>query len=208
MAVSNYSTNPDQNTTISGINIAEGCPPSGINNAIRQLMADVKAESDDVREDISTAQTAADEAKSAAEAAQSTAEAAQSTADQGVAASGVTAGNYGPTDNATPGYGAAFQVPFFTVDAKGRVTNAATKNVTLPAAPSVSDISGNAATASRLQTARTITIKTTTIGSGSKVRPATGQTASVSFDGSNNVTFTLPVRENYNCNCQCNGSWC
>lgn len=42
MAVSNYSTNPDENTTISGINIAEGCAPSGINNAIRQLMADVK----------------------------------------------------------------------------------------------------------------------------------------------------------------------
>lgn len=42
MAVKDYSTNPDENTTISGINIAEGCPPSGINNAIRQLMADVK----------------------------------------------------------------------------------------------------------------------------------------------------------------------
>lgn len=43
MAVSDYKTNPDENTTISGINIAEGCPPSGINNAIRQLMADVKS---------------------------------------------------------------------------------------------------------------------------------------------------------------------
>ena len=43
MAVSNYSTVPDQNTQISGINIAEGCAPSGINNAIRQLMADVKS---------------------------------------------------------------------------------------------------------------------------------------------------------------------
>lgn len=43
MAVSDYNTNPDLNTAISGINIAEGCPPSGINNAIRQLMADVKA---------------------------------------------------------------------------------------------------------------------------------------------------------------------
>ena len=41
MAVSDYKTNPDENPTISGINIAEGCPPSGINNAIRQLMADV-----------------------------------------------------------------------------------------------------------------------------------------------------------------------
>ena len=48
MAVSDYNTNPDLNTAISGINIAEGCPPSGINNAIRQLMADVKSYADDV----------------------------------------------------------------------------------------------------------------------------------------------------------------
>ena len=46
MAIKDYSTEPDMNTTISGINIAEGCAPSGINNAIRQLMADVKAEKD------------------------------------------------------------------------------------------------------------------------------------------------------------------
>ena len=48
MAVSDYKTDPNENTTISGINIAEGCPPSGINNAIRQLMADVKAANDAV----------------------------------------------------------------------------------------------------------------------------------------------------------------
>lgn len=46
MAVKDYSTNPDENTTISGINIGEGCPPSGINNAIRQLMADAKSDHD------------------------------------------------------------------------------------------------------------------------------------------------------------------
>lgn len=41
MGLSSYSTTPASNTTISGINIAEGCPPSGINDAIRQLMADL-----------------------------------------------------------------------------------------------------------------------------------------------------------------------
>lgn len=46
MAVKDYDLNPDNNTQINGINIAEGCPPSGINNAMRQLMADVKADSD------------------------------------------------------------------------------------------------------------------------------------------------------------------
>lgn len=44
MAISSYSSSPSSNTTISGINIAEGCPPSGINDAIRQLMADVKGQ--------------------------------------------------------------------------------------------------------------------------------------------------------------------
>jgi hypothetical protein len=48
MAVKNYNSNPDLNTTISGVNIAEGCPPSGINNALRQLMADVRAYADEV----------------------------------------------------------------------------------------------------------------------------------------------------------------
>lgn len=46
MGVKDYDLNPDNNTQINGINIAEGCQPSGINNAIRQLMADVKADKD------------------------------------------------------------------------------------------------------------------------------------------------------------------
>lgn len=59
MAVSDYKTNPDENTTISGINIAEGCPPSGINNAIRQLMADVKQNADDQTSEFSKVMTGA-----------------------------------------------------------------------------------------------------------------------------------------------------
>ena len=46
MGVNDYDLEPDNNTQINGINIAEGCPPSGINNAMRQLMADVKEDSD------------------------------------------------------------------------------------------------------------------------------------------------------------------
>ena len=46
MAVKDYQLEAGLNVSISGINIAEGCPPSGINDAIRQLMADVRAESD------------------------------------------------------------------------------------------------------------------------------------------------------------------
>ncbi|MCX8505089.1 MAG: phage tail protein, partial [Alphaproteobacteria bacterium] len=42
MAVSDYLTTPGQNNTISGINIAENCSPAGLNDAIRQLMADIR----------------------------------------------------------------------------------------------------------------------------------------------------------------------
>lgn len=41
MAVTDYNTNADSNSSISGINVAEGCNASGINNAIRQMMADI-----------------------------------------------------------------------------------------------------------------------------------------------------------------------
>ena len=40
--VSEWSPTAVNNTDIGGINIAEGCAPSGINNAIRELMAQVK----------------------------------------------------------------------------------------------------------------------------------------------------------------------
>lgn len=50
-----------------------------------------------------------------------------------IANSGVTAGNYGPSADAAPGYGGTFNVPYVTVDAKGRVTAASTKTITIPA---------------------------------------------------------------------------
>lgn len=40
--VSEWSSTPSNNNDIGGINISEGCAPSGINNAIRELMAQVK----------------------------------------------------------------------------------------------------------------------------------------------------------------------
>ena len=40
--ISEFSANPANNTDIDGINIAEGCAPSGINDAIRELMAQLK----------------------------------------------------------------------------------------------------------------------------------------------------------------------
>ncbi len=40
--ISEWSSTPANNTDIAGIDIAEGCAPSGINNAIRELMAQIK----------------------------------------------------------------------------------------------------------------------------------------------------------------------
>lgn len=40
--ISEFSSNPANNTDIGNIDIAEGCAPSGINNAIRELMAQLK----------------------------------------------------------------------------------------------------------------------------------------------------------------------
>ena len=40
--ISEFDVDPNNNTDINSINIAEGCAPAGINNAIRQLMSDLK----------------------------------------------------------------------------------------------------------------------------------------------------------------------
>ena len=47
--------------------------------------------------------------------------------------SGVTAGEYGPTANQTPAYGATFNVPDIKVNAKGIVTSVVNRTVKIPA---------------------------------------------------------------------------
>lgn len=42
MAISDYSTTPASNGTIGGINVSEGCAPGNLNDAIRQMAADLK----------------------------------------------------------------------------------------------------------------------------------------------------------------------
>lgn len=73
-------------------------------------------------------------------------------------ASGVTAGNYGPSSNATPEVGKTFSVPYFTVNANGHVTAASTKTITLPSDITVTTTgSGNAITAASFSN-RTLTL--------------------------------------------------
>ena len=47
--------------------------------------------------------------------------------------SGATAGDYGPSANATPDYGSTFNVPYLTVNAAGHVTAISNKTVKIPA---------------------------------------------------------------------------
>ncbi len=43
MAIKDYSTTAGNNAAINGVNIAEGCPPGNLNDAIREVMADVRS---------------------------------------------------------------------------------------------------------------------------------------------------------------------
>ena len=94
-----------------------------------------------------------------------------------LADSGVIAGSYGPTAAATLAFGGTVNVPQITVDTKGRSTTIVNRAIKLPAAPTT--VTGNAGTATKLQTARTIAI------SGGATGTAT------SFDGSANIS--IPV---------------
>jgi len=40
--ISEYDSTASNNTDVDGVNLAEGCPPSGINNAIREVMSHLK----------------------------------------------------------------------------------------------------------------------------------------------------------------------
>ena len=90
--------------------------------------------------------------------------------------SGVTAGTYGPTAAVTLAFGGSVNVPKVTVDSKGHVTSASHYAIKLPAAPT--SVSGNAGTATKLQTKRTITLAGAVAGSAQ-------------FDGSANITITV-----------------
>jgi len=47
-SASEFSTTPDQNNTIGGINVAEGCSPAGLNNVARYLAAAIRDTSDKI----------------------------------------------------------------------------------------------------------------------------------------------------------------
>ena len=93
-----------------------------------------------------------------------------------LADSGATAGAYGPIAATTLAFGGSVNIPQITVDAKGRVTKGAHYAIKLPAAPT--SVSGNAGSATKLATARTIGLTGAVTGTAT------------SFDGTKNISIS------------------
>lgn len=112
--------------------------------------------------------------------------------------SGVTAGSYGPSANATPGYGATFNVPYITVDAKGRVTAAATHTVKIPASDNadvkvtqtVSTDNAELPILTKASNATSTVTDTSKFAAAVKINPSTGTLTATKFVGplTGNVT--------------------
>ena len=92
-----------------------------------------------------------------------------------LATSGVKAGSYGPSANATPGYGSTFNVPYITVDAKGRVTAISTKTVKIPASDN---------------TNTTYTFATGDNNGTFKVTPSGGTATNIAIKGLGSAAYT------------------
>lgn len=92
-----------------------------------------------------------------------------------LATSGATAGSYGPSANATPGYGSTFNVPYITVDAKGRVTAISTKTVKIPASDN---------------TNTTYTFATGDNNGTFKVTPSGGSATNIAIKGLGSAAYT------------------
>lgn len=102
--------------------------------------------------------------------------------------SGVTAGSYGPSANATPAVGDTFDVPQITVDKYGRVTAASTKTVTTPSDTKVTQnaaisTNGNYPILLAYDTNTTEVTNVVNKSSDLKFNPSTGNLTSGTFNG-------------------------
>ena len=115
-----------------------------------------------------------------------------------LANSGVTAGSYGPSADATPAYGATFNVPYITVDAKGRVTAAATHTVKIPTSDNadvkvtqtVSTDNAELPILTKASNATSTVTDTSKFAAAVKINPSTGTLTATKFSGplTGNVT--------------------
>jgi hypothetical protein len=110
-----------------------------------------------------------------------------------LADSGVAAGTVGNTTQQTPSHGGTFNIPYVTVDAKGRVTAAGTTTVKLPADNNTDTlVTQNVSTANEehpiLLTVTKDAVnnqgaKTSIFAAGVKVNPSTGTITATKFSG-------------------------
>lgn len=145
MSINDFKPNPDDITSIDGIDISEGCPPSNMNDAVRHVMSNLHdlVNKTDVTQSTSGWMSSADKIKL-----DSIEKATQLPKESGVATIG-TSNKYATEDHVHPVQ---------------------------------TSVTGNAGTATKLATARTISL--------------TGDvTGSTSFDGSGNVSLTTVVAD-------------
>lgn len=116
-----------------------------------------------------------------------------------LASTGVAAGSYGPSSNASPGGGQSFAVPYVTVDAKGRVTSVASRTITMPNHVSSST------TANNVNVANVVGLAVGAINY-SKTSTSYGCTFTVQLNRDNygRVAGLAVSGANCNCNCDCN----
>lgn len=115
-----------------------------------------------------------------------------------LANSGVTANIYGNTSQQTPSHGGTFNIPYFKVDAKGRITQAGTTTVKLPADSNTdTKVTQNNTTAANdyrilLSTSANDNAETNTINKNTNLRynPSTNtlSTGNITGTGSLNIT--------------------
>lgn len=108
-----------------------------------------------------------------------------------LANSGVDVGSYGQSSAATLTFDGSFIVPRVTFDAKGRATSATQYTVKLPAAPT--SVTGNAGTATKLQTARTIAIGGAVTGTATSFNGTANITINATAVNGAKVTGTVPA---------------
>lgn len=144
MSINDFKPNPDDITSIDGIDISEGCPPSNMNDAVRHVMSNLHdlVNKTDVTQSTSGWMSSADKIKL-----DSIEKATQLPKESGVATIG-TSNKYATEDHVHP---------------------------------IQTSVTGNAGTATKLQTARSITLSDGAISTP------------ISFDGSSDIT--LPVTQ-------------
>ena len=108
----------------------------------------------------------------------------------------VTAGNAGPTANASPAAGGTFTVPYITYDAYGRVTGRTNRTITLPAAPTSVTTATKAGAVTNITSAVKVSATSATT---SKQGSCTVSTTSRQEDGDKiySMTVTLPSGGNW-----------